>query len=88
MQDYIRILAQKTDRLKSMVQDVFEVSKAASGSIALQLEPLDLGKLVRQTMADMEEKVAASAAPQSFKTRKRTAAPFPAGKGAFSVLFA
>ena len=60
VQDYIRILAQKTDRLKAMVQDVFEVSKAASGSIALQLEPLDLGKLVRQTMADMEEKVAAS----------------------------
>lgn len=33
VQDYVRILDQKSLRLKTMVQDVVEVSKAASGQL-------------------------------------------------------
>jgi len=54
------VLAEKSDRLKNMVQDIFEVSKATSGNIELNLENLDLGKLIRQTLADMNEAVEAS----------------------------
>ena len=43
-----------------MVQDVFEVSKAASGELSLHTERLDLGKLLRQTLADMDEAVSQS----------------------------
>lgn len=54
VRDYIAILNDKAQRLKAMVGDVFEVSKAASGALALRPERLDLGKLLRQTLADME----------------------------------
>ena len=37
-----------------MVQDVFEVSKAASGQLPVHLERLDFAKLLRQTLADLE----------------------------------
>ena len=57
VQDYIRILNVKAKRLSTMVQDVFEVSKAASGELPLRLERLDLNKLLRQTLADMDEAV-------------------------------
>lgn len=60
VQDYIKILDEKSIRLKNMIQDIFEVSKATSGNIELQLEPLDLGKLLRQTLADMNENIDAS----------------------------
>jgi len=60
VKDYIEILDQKSDRLKNMVQDIFEVSKATSGNIELNLEILDFGKLILQTMADMNEQVEAS----------------------------
>ncbi len=60
IKDYIQVLAEKSDRLKNMVQDIFEVSKATSGNIELNLENLDLGKLIRQTLADMNEAVEAS----------------------------
>lgn len=53
VKDYIRILGEKSERLKNMVQDVFEVSKAASGQLPVHLEELDFGKLLRQTLADM-----------------------------------
>ncbi len=57
IKDYIQILDSKAQRLKTMVQDVFEVSKAAAGQLPIRLEILDFGKLLRQTLADMAEAV-------------------------------
>lgn len=53
--DYIKTISQKADRLNHIVQDVFEVSKAATGNISLDLEDLDIGKLLQQTFGEMEE---------------------------------
>ena len=53
--DYARIIDEKAQRLKSMVQDVFEVSKAAADQLPVHLERLDFAKLVRQTLADMAD---------------------------------
>ena len=64
--DYARIIQRKADRLKHMVQDVFDLSKAASGSLPLAPEAIDLAKLIRQTLADMDEAIAAS--PLVFRT--------------------
>ncbi len=55
--DYARIIDQKAQRLKVMVQDVFEVSKAASHQLPVDLERLDLAKLLRQTLADMADPI-------------------------------
>ena len=57
VQDYVKILYEKSQRLKNMVQDVFAVSKAASGELPMHMEELDFGKLLRQTLADMEEQI-------------------------------
>jgi len=57
VQDYVKILDEKSQRLKNMVQDVFAVSKAASGELPMNMEKLDFGKLLRQTMADMDEEI-------------------------------
>lgn len=59
-QDYVRILEEKAARLKAIVQDVFDISKAASGQLAIRPETLDLAKLLRQTLADMDSAIAAS----------------------------
>ena len=53
--DYIKTISQKADRLNHIVQDVFEVSKAATGNISLDLEDLDIGKLLQQTFGEMDE---------------------------------
>ena len=63
--EYVSILENKSQRLKAMVQDVFEVSKAASGELPVRMENLDFGKLIRQTIADMQEQIAES--PVSIK---------------------
>ncbi|HJB13296.1 MAG TPA: HAMP domain-containing histidine kinase [Candidatus Oscillibacter excrementigallinarum] len=58
--DYARIIDEKAHRLSAMVQDVFEVSKAASGQLPVQLERLDFAKLLRQTLADLEGPISQS----------------------------
>ena len=63
--EYVSILENKSQRLKAMVQDVFEVSKAASGELPVRMENLDFGKLIRQTIADMQDQIAES--PVSIK---------------------
>ncbi len=54
--DYVKVLEQKSNRLKNMVQDLFEISKANSGNIDLNLEQLDVVALIEQTLAEMGEK--------------------------------
>lgn len=66
MQDYVEILSQKSDRLKSIVSDLFDLAKATSGNAEIQMERLDLCKLVIQTLGDMEDKIQASG--QNLKT--------------------
>ena len=57
VKDYIRVLGEKSERLSAMVQDVFEVSKAASGELKVNLEALDFAKLLRQPLADIAEPI-------------------------------
>ena len=43
---YIDVLEQKSMRLKVLIEDLFEVSKASSGTVNLNLEPVDLVSLI------------------------------------------
>ena len=58
--DYVNILAEKSGRLKNIVSDLFDLAKSTSGNLPLELERLDLKKLVEQTLADMEDDIARS----------------------------
>ncbi len=64
--EYALSLRQKAYRLKGMVQDVFELSKATSGNLPIEINRLDLTKLMHQTLADMDERVQESTL--TFKT--------------------
>jgi len=52
---YIGTLEQKSNRLKVLIEDLFEVSRAASNNIELQQTEVDLVKLVKQVAVEHEE---------------------------------
>ncbi|MEE1242552.1 MAG: HAMP domain-containing sensor histidine kinase [Frisingicoccus sp.] len=58
--DYVDILSKKSERLKYMIQEVFEISKATSGNMDLHIEMLDIGTLIYQILGDMEENIESS----------------------------
>ncbi|BDF35760.1 hypothetical protein CE91St62_38230 [Lachnospiraceae bacterium] len=58
--DYVDVLALKQEQLKDMIQDIFDLSKSTSGEVNLELEELDMKKLLEQTLGDMEDAVVKS----------------------------
>jgi signal transduction histidine kinase len=49
---YIEILDRKSKRLKALIDDLFEATKMASGSVELHRERIDLAQLVEQALAE------------------------------------
>ena len=58
--DYIGILQDKSERLKNIVMDLFDLAKSTSGDVKLENDCIDLGKLITQTLADMDDRIVAS----------------------------
>ncbi len=52
---YVATLEQKSNRLKVLIEDLFEVSKAASNNVELQPTEVDLVKMVKQAAVEYEE---------------------------------
>lgn len=55
---YLKILEQKSQRLKNLTEDLVEVSKLNSGAVALEYTKLDIVQLIRQSLGEYEEKFA------------------------------
>jgi signal transduction histidine kinase len=54
---YVGILDRKSQRLKTLIEDLFEVSKMASGNMELQKQRVDLTQLMQQALAEHEEDI-------------------------------
>ncbi len=59
-EEYLDTLERKSLRLKVLIEDLFEVSKANSGNITLNLMPVDVVNLVRQVHFEMKDKLEAA----------------------------
>jgi signal transduction histidine kinase len=55
--DYVSILERKSERLKNIVIDLFDLAKSTSGNAEVDFSILDMRKLVDQTLIEMEDKV-------------------------------
>ena len=57
---YIQTLDMKSQRLKMLIEDLFEVSKAQSGNIVMNYMDVDVVNLMKQLRLEMEDKIADS----------------------------
>lgn len=57
LKDYIKVLDKKSKRLKILIEDLFEASKASTGNIDLELVRLDLKQLLQQSIGELEDKL-------------------------------
>lgn len=57
---YIQTLEQKSQRLKVLIEDLFEVSKAQSGNVTMNYMEVDIVNLMKQVKAEIEDQVAQS----------------------------
>ncbi|MDX5641617.1 sensor histidine kinase, partial [Clostridioides difficile] len=57
---YIDTLDRKSQRLQHLIEDLFEVSKANSGDVYLNIVNVDIVSLMKQTLLELDDKLADS----------------------------
>jgi len=58
--EYLDILVQKSQRLKTLTDELFEAAKAASGNIEVNLTELDFVSLMRQVLGELDSTIKSS----------------------------
>lgn len=56
-QNYVAILDEKSRRLKQLIEDLVEASKASSGNLAVSKAKLDYKELMEQALGEFEERI-------------------------------
>ncbi len=56
IQRYIEVLEEKSQRLKTLTEDVVEASKVSSGNITLEYMDINFVEMIQQTSGEFEEK--------------------------------
>jgi signal transduction histidine kinase len=57
---YINTLDNKSQRLKRLIEDLFEISKASSNTVNLNLVEIDLVSLIKQVILELNDKLSES----------------------------
>ena len=57
LDEYIEVLDRQSARLKKLIEDLMEASKASTGNISVDLESLNVGVFVSQIIGEFEEKL-------------------------------
>lgn len=55
--DYLDTLDKKSQRLKYLIEDLFEVSKATSGNVSLNIMNVDISYLMKQAIIELDDKI-------------------------------
>ena len=56
--EYVEVLSRQSERLKKLIEDLVEASKASTGNIEVMLSPCDVGVMLAQTSGEYETKLA------------------------------
>lgn len=58
--EYLDILQRKANRLKVLIEDLFEISKASSKSVTLQIVDVDICNLLRQAYLEQDDRISSA----------------------------
>ncbi len=57
MKEYIAALSRQSSRLRKLIEDLVEASKASTGNLSVDLQPCELGVLIEQTAGEYQERL-------------------------------
>ena len=68
VKEYLDVLDRQSQRLKKLLQDLLDASKASTGNVELHMEKVDVDVLLNQTIGEFEEKLKAKGIDLKIKT--------------------
>ena len=60
VQEYLKVLDQKSTRLKTLTEDLVEASKASSGNVKIDFADINYTEIVEQALGEFEDKTSAA----------------------------
>lgn len=72
IKEYIEVIDRQSLRLKKLVLDVIEASKATTGNISPEMNPLDIRELLSQAVGEYEERLRQNQLEVVINTEKQT----------------
>lgn len=60
VRDYVDVLSERAEKLKEMINSLFNLAKASSGNVELHPEKFKLNRMIEQIFADMDDRIKAS----------------------------
>lgn len=57
MREYIEVISRQSEKLKKLIEDLIEASKASTGALKVELVKTELGVLIEQTEGEYAEKL-------------------------------
>ena len=57
LQEYVEVLDRQSSRLKKLIEDLVEASKASTGNIRVNMAPCEIGVLLNQMQGEYEDKL-------------------------------
>lgn len=58
--EYLEVLTRQSARMKKLIEDLVEASKASTGNISIQLSALDMGMMLDQSLGEYNERLTAA----------------------------
>ena len=55
--EYLTVLSRQSQRLKKLIDDLMDMSKASTGNMAVELQQLDAGEVVNQALGEFADKL-------------------------------
>ncbi len=55
--EYIRVIKEKSERMNTMVEDLFDLAKSANNDVQMNFETLNVKKLIEQTLSELDDVV-------------------------------
>lgn len=86
IQNYLKVLEEKAQRLKTLTEDVVEASKVSSGNVKLEKMNLNLAELINQASAEFEERFDERSLYLVLNLPKETALIYADGRRMWRVL--
>ena len=59
-QQYLEVLARQSQRMKKLIDDLMEMSKASSGNMQVDIAPLDASETITQALGEFSDKLTAA----------------------------
>ncbi|MDR3601382.1 MAG: HAMP domain-containing sensor histidine kinase [Desulfosporosinus sp.] len=84
--DYVGILEEKSARLKQLIEDLVEASKASSGNLTIKAEKVDLHELILQACGEYEDKLRVAELDLRLSTSDEKTLVFADGKHMWRIV--